>query len=316
MHPAYSVIFFTSASGGGLFLLALLAALGGLGVLPPDLILGLAGFGLAFLMTTAGLLSSTFHLGHPERAWRAFSQWRTSWLSREGVISLATYIPAGLLAIGWVFFARIPNLLCWLTAILAIATVSATAMIYVSLKPIPRWNNIFVLPNYLLLGLASAATWLAIIATMRFEQHALLLVACDWLAVVALALAALGKLAYWRFIDSHRGVSTPESATGLGSIGKVKLFAAPHTEENYLLKEMGYRVARKHAVKLRLIALGLGFTLPAVLAFLAIYAPGWPAIVALLIATVGNAAGTLTERWLFFAEARHAVTLYYGGDFI
>jgi DMSO reductase anchor subunit len=151
---------------------------------------------------------------------------------------------------------------------------------------------------------------------MRFEPHALLLVACDWLAVVALAFAALGKLAYWRFIDSHHGASTPETATGLGSIGKVKLFAAPHTEENYLLKEMGYRVARKHAVKLRLIALGLGFTLPAVLAFLAIYAPGWPAIVALLIATAGNAAGTLTERWLFFAEARHAVTLYYGGEFI
>jgi DMSO reductase anchor subunit len=316
MHPAYSVIFFTSASGGGLFLLLLLAALGGAGVLPPDMILGLAGFGLGFLMTTAGLLSSSFHLGHPERAWRALSQWRSSWLSREGVLSVATYVPAGLLAIAWIFFAAIPAWLCWLTAILVLATVSATAMIYVSLKPIPRWHNVFVLPNYLLLGLASGATWLATIATLRFEQHALLLVVCDWVAVIALAFSALGKLAYWRFIDSHHGISTPETATGLGGIGKVKLFAAPHTEENYLLKEMGYRVARKHAVKLRLIALGLGFTLPAVLAFLAIYVPGWPAAIVLLLATLGNATGTLTERWLFFAEARHAVTLYYGGDFI
>ena len=229
---------------------------------------------------------------------------------------MATYIPSGLLAICWVFFAKTPALLCWLTVLLAIATVSATAMIYVSLKPIPRWNNIFVLPNYLLLGLGSAAIWLAAIATLRFEQHALLLVACDWLAVIALALAALGKLAYWRFIDSHHGASTPESATGLGKIGKVKLFAAPHTEENYLLKEMGYRVARKHAVKLRLIALGLGFSLPAISAFAAIYAPGWPAAILLLVAAAGNAVGTLTERWLFFAEARHAVTLFYGGDFI
>src|ERR1700743_1805297 len=103
MHPAYSVIFFTSASGGGYFLLVLLGVFGGLGVLPPDAVLGLIAFGLAFAMLTAGLLSSTFHLGHPERAWRAFSQWRSSWLSREGVLSVATYVPAGLFAICGVF---------------------------------------------------------------------------------------------------------------------------------------------------------------------------------------------------------------------
>jgi len=108
------------------------------------------------------------------------------------------------------------------------------------------------------------------------------------------------------------GKATPESASGLGGIGKVRLFAAPHTEENYLLKEMGYKVARKHTDKLRLLALAFGFTLPALLAFLALLAPGWPAVVLLLLATIGNAAGTLTERWLFFAEARHTVTLYYG----
>src|ERR1700742_2928177 len=101
MHPAYSVIFFTSASGGGYFLLALLGVFGALGVLPPDLVLGLVAFGLGFGTVTAGLLSSTFHLGHPERAWRAFSQWRTSWLSREGVLSIASYVPALLFAGGW-----------------------------------------------------------------------------------------------------------------------------------------------------------------------------------------------------------------------
>ena len=96
MHPAYSVIFFTSASGGGYFLLTLLGVFGALGVLPPDPVLGLIAFGLAFAMVTAGLLSSTFHLGHPERAWRAFSQWRSSWLSREGVLSeMMRYVSRG-----------------------------------------------------------------------------------------------------------------------------------------------------------------------------------------------------------------------------
>src|SRR5581483_10377663 len=158
MHPAYSVIFFTSASGGGYFLLTLLGMFGALGVLPPDPLLGWIAFGLAFAMVTAGLLSSTFHLGHPERAWRAFSQWRSSWLSREGVLSVATYLPAGLFAILCIFFGRIATPLGLLTVVFAIATVCATAMIYASLKTVQRWSNGFVLPNYLLLGLASGAT--------------------------------------------------------------------------------------------------------------------------------------------------------------
>jgi DMSO reductase anchor subunit len=313
MHPAYSVIFFTSASGGGTMLLALLGLFGALGILPADPVLGVVGFGLGFASVTAGLVSSAFHLGHPERAWRAFSQWRSSWLSREGVLALASFVPSGLLAILWVLFGRISVVLAILTILFAIGTVSATAMIYASLKPVQRWANGYVLPNYLLLGLATGATWLALVAATILPAY-YGTIALDWTAIIDLGLAALAKVAYWRFIDRSRGVATPESATGLGSIGKVRLFAAPHTEENYLLKEMGYKVARKHALKLRLIALGLGFTAPAILVFLATLAAGWVAVGLLLLATIGNAVGTLTERWLFFAEARHTVTLYYGSE--
>src|SRR5882672_450227 len=102
MHPAYSVILFTTASGAGYGLLVWLAAAVLLDLVPAERWLGLTGFGLAFALITAGLLSSTAHLGRPERAWRAFSQWRTSWLSREGVLAVFTYLPAGLLALAWV----------------------------------------------------------------------------------------------------------------------------------------------------------------------------------------------------------------------
>lgn len=314
MHPAYSVIFFTSASGGGFFLLALLGIFGAMGLLPPDPVFGFAAFGLAFATITAGLLSSTFHLGHPERAWRAFSQWRSSWLSREGVLAVASYLPSGLFAILWIFCGTISPVLGLLSATFAVATVAATAMIYASLKPIQRWSNPLVLPNYLLLGWASGATWLALLGAVLLPAQDIVVPAVDWAAIVGLALAALGKAAYWHYIDASAGRATPESATGLGGIGKVRLFAAPHTEANYLLKEMGYKVARKHAVKLRLIALGLGFSGPAILVFLALQAPGWLAIVLLVLAAIGNGIGTLTERWLFFAEARHTVTLYYGSE--
>ena len=163
MHPAYSVIFFTTASGAGYGLLAWLGLGAALGLVAADRWLGVIGLGLALVLVTAGLLSSTFHLGHPERAWRAFSQWRSSWLSREGVMAVATYVPAGLFAIGWVFFGTVDGwfaALGLLAAICALATVGTTAMIYASLKPIAQWHSGYTLPAYLLFAVMTGATLL------------------------------------------------------------------------------------------------------------------------------------------------------------
>ncbi|MEM9784774.1 MAG: DmsC/YnfH family molybdoenzyme membrane anchor subunit, partial [Pseudomonadota bacterium] len=98
MHPAKSVILFTTASGAGYGLLIWLAIFSATGAIAPDRGFGLIAFTLSLGLVTGGLLSSTLHLGHPERAWRAMSQWRTSWLSREGVAALVTYAPALLFA--------------------------------------------------------------------------------------------------------------------------------------------------------------------------------------------------------------------------
>src|SRR3954470_15172540 len=104
MHPALSIVFFTTASGAGFALLLVLGLGEPLGLLPPSASFGFAALALAVLLSAGGLASSAFHLGRPERAWRAFSQWRSSWLSREGVMSVATFIPAAIFAIGWIFF--------------------------------------------------------------------------------------------------------------------------------------------------------------------------------------------------------------------
>ena len=99
MHPAPSIVVFTVLSGAGYGLLALLGLGVLLGTMPATPATGLAGLGLGLGLATAGLVSSTFHLGHPERAWRALSQWRSSWLSREGVAALATFVPAAVLGL-------------------------------------------------------------------------------------------------------------------------------------------------------------------------------------------------------------------------
>src|SRR5947207_11679737 len=104
MHPALSIVFFTSASGAGFALLLLLGLGVPLELLPADPWFGFAGLATAFVLAAGGLVSSVFHLGRPERAWRAFSQWRSSWLSREGVSSVATFVPAAIFAMGWVLF--------------------------------------------------------------------------------------------------------------------------------------------------------------------------------------------------------------------
>ncbi len=310
MHPALSVILFTTASGGGYAMLALLGLFGAGGALSPDPLSGWIAFVWSLGMVTFGLVSSTVHLSHPERAWRAFSQWRSSWLSREGVLAVFTFLPAGIYAIGWLFFGQIWRWAGALLSMSAIATLCATAMIYASLKPIRAWHNLWTLPGYLALGLASGALWFTLWAEV---MPAVEKPAYDF-AGIGLLLAAAIKLGYWHFLDAGAHAATAESATGLGAFGKVRLLAAPHTEENYLLKEMGFRIARKHAVKLRRIALVAGFLLPLAAVIAALLTPHLVAIILLALAIVLNAIGTVTERWLFFAEAKHTVTLYYGAE--
>lgn len=311
MHPALSVIIFTTASGAGYGLLVWYGLMSAFSGAPGDRMVALVVLPLALVLVTVGLLSSTFHLGRPERAWRAFSQWRTSWLSREGICSFVTYVPAGLLLLAWIVWpapGAIAVALGLITAVASLVTIYCTAMIYASLKTIHQWHNAYVVPNYLALGLYSGALLLATILHL-FGQGSQ---GVDIVVLVAGVAALIAKLSYWRFIATTRHPSSPESATGLGNIGKVRLFEAPHTEENYLMREMGFSIARKHAEKLRRISLLALFAAPLVLVLLAILTSGVMATVSLVIAVLLAAVGVLVERWLFFAEARHVVTLFYG----
>ncbi|BCM17105.1 dimethyl sulfoxide reductase anchor subunit family protein [Mesorhizobium sp. J8] len=310
MHPAFSVVFFTTATGAGYGLLALLGVLGGLGVIPAAFWLGFVGMVLALGLIVAGLLSSTGHLGRPERAWRAFSQWRSSWLSREGLASVATFIPAALFGIGWVFLGKSGGWVATtglLAAAGAVITVSTTGMIYASLKPIAQWHSRYTLPAYLIF----AAMTGSVLANALLQSFSVGPSAMLTLALLA-TLAGWGwKLATWRYNDRLEIPTTANTATGLTG-GSVRSIEWPHTEENYLLKEMGFRIARKHGAKLRRITQALAFIAPAVLLAVAFFLP-WPlGAIASVLAAVAQSAGMLVERWLFFAEAKHTVTLYYG----
>jgi sulfite dehydrogenase (quinone) subunit SoeC len=310
VHPAPSIIAFTVASGAGYGLLFLLGLAAPAGLLPPARAFGAGALGLALGLITLGLCASLLHLGHPERAWRALSQWRSSWLSREGAMAVLTYVPALLFGAGWVFFGSTDGWagLCGALAALGAAlTVYCTGMIYASLKPIREWHQPLVPPVYLAFALMTGALLL---------QFLLLLFGAPrgWAAALVIGAAALAfglKGRYRATLARAAPGPTPESATGLGALGKVRMLEPPHTETNYLLDEMGYRVARRHAAKLRRYALLLGLVGAALLSVLTLLASGvWASLLAFL-AVLSGLAGVAIERWLFFAEATHTVTLYY-----
>ena len=308
MHPAYSVIIFTTASGAGYGLLFLLGLSGLFGLDVPARWFLPVSLTLSLGLVTIGLLSSTFHLGHPERAWRAFSQWRSSWLSREGVAAVVTFVPAGLL---WLFsiLGIAPSALVTLCGIaaaaLAVVTVYCTAMIYASLQTIRQWYNFWVAPVYLGLAIASGAvllTWMTSIFGGSTYGPGMI-------AIIALAIVLTFKLRYWLAIDTEEKTHTMATATGLPNARQI---APPHTSANYVMKEMGYKVARKHARKLRMISIVLGFLIPAAACAVAAFSGQAVALVLSTLAVASCAAGLFIERWLFFGEAQHVVTLFYG----
>jgi sulfite dehydrogenase (quinone) subunit SoeC len=131
-----------------------------------------------------------------------------------------------------------------------------------------------------------------------------------WLVAFLAPAGAAIKFAYWRFVDTYVGASTPESATGLGRFGKVHSFESPHTEANYLTHEMGFALARKHAARLRMVALTLFAIVPFVAALAGLLLPDVQVIFA-AASSLCVIAGLFVERWLFFAQAKHVVMLFY-----
>ncbi|MFQ6551381.1 dimethyl sulfoxide reductase anchor subunit family protein [Aestuariibius insulae] len=288
MHPAPSIILFSTLSGLGFGLLAFL----GLGAPAPTGWVAFVFYAVAFALAVGGLISSTFHLGRPERAWRAFTQWRTSWLSREGCVAVAALLIMGIVALAQIFWDRPLPLLGGIGAVLCLITVFSTSMIYASLRTVPRWHDLTTPALFLAWSVAGGA-----------------LLAAHTTLAGGLLLAALAiQIAHWLRGDTalRRSGTTLGTATGLTG-GALRSFEPPHTGGNYLTQEMVFLIGRKHARNLRIIAAVLGGALPAALLLLA---PAGHVVAGL--ALLSHLAGLIVTRWLFFAEAEHVVGLYYG----
>lgn len=312
MRPALSIVAFTVLAGAGYGVWTWLGVLLALHAYPPGRHAALLPLALGFVLVSAGLVASLLHLGQPRRAWRALTQWRTSWLSREGLAALLTYLPAvTLVALVRGDESFIPTRLAGaLLALGALTTVTCTARIYTSLPPIPAWRDRRVLPLFHIHALLSGGLWFASCAQFAVRSTAGIALAFAWVLAVVLLLAANLKRAYWRALDTAPPPADAGRASGLAALGTVRAFEGPATETSYVTREMAFALARKHATKLRRIAAVLTYVLPFLLLCVAAFditLRVWALPPAAIVCTLG----LLIERWLFFAEAKHVAAAYF-----
>lgn len=308
MHPAISVIFFTVTAGAGyglLFILAFAHLANLSDAISPDQITFMGVVGL--VLVTAGLISSTFHLANPKNAWRSFTRFKTSWLSREAVFAVLFY-PVSIIWLALEFFTgntTATSVFAIIMAVMALTVLVCTAMIYASLKTIRQWHTPLTPVNYVLLGLLIGALILAVM----FAQQGLDAGRLLGLASVILVVAALVKIVYYFWIGQPAG---PSINTALGfTRATVKLLDVGHASDTFHTKEFGFQVARAKLIWLRFISIGLAFVLPMLLVTGLLGNVGFGT---LAIAAISAYAGVFVERWLFFAEARHVVNLYHGAQ--
>lgn len=321
MHPAFSVVFLTTliGAGQGLFLaLFTVESYAAFGLLPAQSS-GFYAMGsvIALILLGLGLFSSFFHLGHPERAWRAAMQWRTSWLSREVIVLPAFMGTVFLYGIAHWFginpvLAELPSgapvnitaVLGTLGTMLAFALYICTAMIYACLRFLREWHTPLTVINYILLGGASGFTLAAALAASEAPEVMPLL--ASW-ALIITALGLIGRAATLIRNARLKPKSTLQTAIGIkhpkivqktqgmmgGAFNTREFF---HGQNAALLRSLKWVfLLTAFVIPLGLLSMGLSMAAGGML----------------LLAFVIQYLGLLAERWFFFAQANHPQNLYY-----
>ena len=319
MKPAFSVIFLTTllGAGQGLFL-ALFThqsyALFGLLPMQSDAFYGY-GSVIALLLLGGGLIASFFHLGRPERAWRAASQWRTSWLSREvialpvfmgmifvyGVSHLAGFrpevvtLPSGLLI-------DLSVVIGYVGTFMAFVLFICTGMVYACLRFLREWYSPLTVINYILMGGSSGFILAAFYAALAAPSQTYFFV--GWALIITL-LAFVGRIASLIRNARLKPKSTMQTAIGvkhprivqrsMGAMG-----GSFNTREFFHGKSPAFLRTIKPAFLL------LAFVVPLLLLALGTFTPSLLGLVFVL-----QYIGLLAERWFFFAQANHPQNLYY-----
>ena len=304
MNPAWSVILFTSVAGMAQGLVVSLALMRMFAApLAPSTVQAALLIALALLVFALG--ASFFHLGRPERAWRAVLMWRTSWLSRE-VIVLPAFIAA--VAVWACWGSRTP--IVWLALCIALAALLwwCTAQIYACLRFIQEWAHGFTVAAFTLSGLASGALLLCAILALQGDAESSQTLG-PW-ALRALLLAGVVRWLAMRRNAALKPRSTLQSATGIQA-RDLRQTAMGMSAGSFNTREFFHGRAPALVRQVKHAGLLLGFALPALLVLWAMRSDGAALRLLALAALMAHVPGLLADRWFFFAQARHPQNLYY-----
>ena len=306
MHPAFSILFFTTLAGAaqGLVVVLALAVLGGVRLAPGFVSTAVL---VAEALLIAGLAASFLHLGRKTRAWRAVLMWRTSWMSRE-VIVLPTFIL--LVALWWLALragVAAPGSTALPIALLVGAALLwyCTAMIYACLRFIEEWAHPLTVLNFTLIGLSSGLVLACALAALAGEAD--LIHAAGPSAVIVTLIAWATRALALRRNAALRHRSTLQSATGIQA-PQLRQKSMGMSAGSFNTREFFHGAPLAALRNVKLAFLGFGFGLPILLMLWGLAAESTlPWVLAALV----QAPGLLAERWFFFAQARHPQNLYY-----
>ena len=307
MRPQFSIIFFTTLAGmaqGLLFFIALLNIKAPVLSAPFLLMLALP---VSFILLTLGLVASFFHLGHPERAWRAAMMWRTSWLSRE-VIAL----PAVMLMTAMTFFFVASGMVpAWIWAILLISLLAlwiCTAKIYQCIRFIQEWSHPSTLSNFILLGLTSGGLLLEFLLMLWNDPDIPFGISLiSGLNFILLFIALNLKLWIWDRNQKLKPKSNLASATGIKG-SNIRQTSMGFMGGSFNTREFFHHQTDRVISNIRKIILLMAYIGPMILLA---FSMNLPNIAQIAIALLMHYIGLLAERWMFFAEANHPQNLYY-----
>ncbi|HZZ09884.1 MAG TPA: DmsC/YnfH family molybdoenzyme membrane anchor subunit [Paraburkholderia sp.] len=312
MNPAFSVVFLTTLSGAAQGLLIALVGVESaaqLGLLAaPGAAFYVTGAAVSVVLGGLGLIASFFHLGHPERAWRAIAMWRTSWLSRECLALPAFLACAFFYGVAHWFGSPWSLAIGWLGVLASAVLFVCTAMIYACLRFLQEWATPLTLVNFVLLGCASGFTLATALSAWFNPTVTVTLAICA--CVLTLAGCASRSASLLRNARL-RPKSTVQSATGINDPKLVQV-SRGFTAGAFNLREFfhGKSAGTLRGVKWGFLA--TAFVVPVLLIALGagLHSVG-ASLGTLAVACFVQYAGLVAERWFFFAEARHPQNLYY-----
>ncbi len=322
MHPAFSVIFLTTliGVGQGLFLALYTGQVYSLAkLLPAQDSSAFYGVGslLALILLGGGLFASFFHLGHPERAWRAIAKWKTSWLSREVIILPAFMFMVFLYGVihymGWtqtwfVIQGALPVdaslIVGLLGSLLAFALFICTAMIYAGVKFLQEWHSPLTVANYTLLGIASGFMLAA--AFSAWTGVDLVAFFGTWAVIFTLVGLATRGASLIRNAHLKHKITT-QTAIGVRH-NTIEQKAQGFMGGSFNTREFFHGASATTFKAVKYLFLVLVFPLPIALIAAAYFTES---ATLPLVAFAIQYLGLLLERWYFFAEATHPQNLYY-----